>query len=82
MFSIQMLTFQSNCAEGLHIVLFNSTVLLINPRLACAARVTVLGLCVCVCVCSNLPPDTLESQKRDDTNGLIAIREQKKRRFL
>ena len=25
--------------------------LVINPRRACAARVTVLGLCVCVCVC-------------------------------
>ena len=25
--------------------------LLINPRRACVARVTVLGLCVCVCVC-------------------------------
>ena len=24
---------------------------MINPRRACAARVTVLGLCVCVCVC-------------------------------
>ena len=24
---------------------------LINPRRACAVRVTVLGLCVCVCVC-------------------------------
>ena len=23
----------------------------INPRRACTARVTVLGLCVCVCVC-------------------------------
>ena len=23
----------------------------INPRRACAVRVTVLGLCVCVCVC-------------------------------
>ena len=23
----------------------------INPRRACAARVTVLGLCVCVCAC-------------------------------
>ena len=23
----------------------------VNPRRACAARVTVLGLCVCVCVC-------------------------------
>jgi len=26
----------------------------INPRRACAARVTVLGLCVCVCVCLHL----------------------------
>ena len=25
--------------------------LLFNPRRACAARVTVVGLCVCVCVC-------------------------------
>ena len=24
---------------------------IINPRRACAARVTVVGLCVCVCVC-------------------------------
>ena len=24
---------------------------IINPRRACATRVTVLGLCVCVCVC-------------------------------
>ena len=23
----------------------------INPRRACAARVTVVGLCVCLCVC-------------------------------
>ena len=30
----------------LHIV-----ILLVNPRRACAARVTVLGLCVCLCVC-------------------------------
>ena len=30
---------------------------------------------VCMCVCSlNLPPHTLESQKRD-TNGFIAIQE-------
>ena len=26
----------------------------INPRRACAARVTVLGLCVCVSVCLHL----------------------------
>ena len=34
---------------------------------------------VCVCVHSNLPPHTLESQKRD-TNGFIAIREQFKKK--
>ena len=45
--------------------------LFIKPRRACAARVIVVGLCVYVCVRSNLPPHTLESQKRD-TNGFIA----------
>ena len=51
-------------------------VLFINPRHACAARVTVVVLCVCMCVCvcvhSYLPPHTLESQKRD-TNRFCAI---------
>ena len=28
-----------------------SAIFVINPRRACAARVTVLGLCVCLCVC-------------------------------
>ena len=39
---------------------------IINPRRACAARVTVVVLCVrmyvCMCVHSNLPPHTLELQ--------------------
>ena len=61
-------------AEGLH---FSALSFIINPRHACAAKVTVVGLCVCMYVCSNLPPHTLESQKRD-TNGFIAIWE----RFL
>ena len=39
-----------------------------------AARVTVVVPCVYVCVRSDLPPHTLESQKRD-TNGFIAIQE-------
>ena len=30
---------------------FSAFILLVNPRHACAARVTVLGLCVSVCVC-------------------------------
>ena len=33
---------------------------LINPRRACAARVTVLGLSVCVCVCVCLSTLTLD----------------------
>ena len=39
-------------------------------------RVSVVVPCVslCVCVRSNLPPHTLESQKRE-TNGFIAIQE-------
>ena len=55
-----------------------SFTVLVNPRRACAARVTVVVLrvcmCVYVCVCvhSYLPPHTLESQKRD-TNGFYAI---------
>ena len=61
------------------IVLIVTTIFiaLINPRRACAARVTVVVLCVCmyvctcVCVHSYLPPHTLESQKRD-TNGFCA----------
>ena len=53
-----------------------SSYAIINPRRACAARVTVVVLCVCMCVCvcvhSYLPPRTLESQRRD-TNRFIAI---------
>ena len=29
---------------------------LINPRRACAAKVTVVVLCVCVCVCLSVYP--------------------------
>ena len=31
--------------------MYKEKVFFINPWRACAARVTVLGLCVCVCVC-------------------------------
>ena len=31
-------------------------VFVINPRRACAARVTVVVLCVCVCVCLSVCP--------------------------
>ena len=45
----------------------------VNPRRACAVRVTVVVLCVCMCVCmcvhSYLPPHTLESQKEIPTDS-------------
>ena len=40
----------------------------INPRRACTVRVVVLGLCVCF---YNLPPHTLESQKRIPTDSSL-----------
>ena len=55
--------------NGYSVPLAGFTVI-INPRRACAARVTVVVLCVCVH--SYLPPHTLESQNRD-TNGFCAI---------
>ena len=59
--------------------------LLLNPRHACAARVTVLGLCVsvCVCVCVCVYVWTtilaLQATRRlfSDTNGLGATRARK-----
>ena len=46
---------------------------LINPRRACAARVTVLGLCVCVCVCVCLSapfrPLRVKVSPENDTNA-------------
>ena len=47
----------SNGAVGVIISPLNAlmdeqvSLMLVNPRRACAARVTVLGLCVCLCVC-------------------------------
>ena len=54
-----------------------SSYTLVNTRRACAASVTVVVLCecmyvcmcVCVCVHSYLPPHTLESQKKIQTNS-------------
>ena len=37
-------------SKSLHMISYGSQ-LVINPRRACAARVTVLGLCVCLSVC-------------------------------
>ena len=39
------------CKLGLRVAPRDNIPVIVNPRRACAARVTVLGLCVCVCVC-------------------------------
>ena len=55
----------------LHVQVWTVLTTIINPRRACAARVTVV-VYVCMCVHSYLPPRTLELQNRD-TNGFITI---------
>ena len=55
----------------------------INPRRACAARVTVVVLCVCVCVCPR-PSSATRATKRQTrhTGGLsIVLASVLKRRF-
>ena len=56
-----------------------------NPQHACAARVTVLGLCVCVSVClsvsSNLTSRTI-TRPTGNTNGFSVTWAAKRRRFL
>ena len=53
---------------------------LVNPRHACAARVTVVGLCVCVFVCLSVCQSTtilaLQATRRliSDTNSFSATR--------
>ena len=44
---------------------------IINPRRACAARVTVVVLCVCVCVCVSAPfrPLRVKVSLENDTNA-------------
>ena len=44
----------------------------------CSEGYSTWFVCMCVCVRSNMPPHTLESQKRG-TNGFIAIRERFKK---
>ena len=48
-----------------------STLYFINPRRACAARVTILGSCVCVCVCLSAPfqPLQVKVSPENDTNA-------------
>ena len=52
---------------------------IINPRRACAARVTVVVLCVCVSVCVSTTILGLQATRRlmSDTNSFSATRERK-----
>ena len=45
--------------------------IIINPRHACAARVTVVVLCVCMCVCLSAPfrPLRVKVSPENDTNA-------------
>ena len=48
----------------------------INPRRACAARVTVLGSCVCVCVSvRSISATTSKSKPRKQYQRFIATRQ-------
>ena len=73
MLTISLLIDSSN-VDYTHCLL---TALMLTISLLIDSSVVVPCVCVYVCMCvhSNLPPHTLESQKRD-TNGFIAIREQ------
>ena len=53
--------------------------IVINPRRACAARVTVIVLCVCVCVCVSTTILGLQATMRlmSDTNSFSATRARK-----
>ena len=49
---------------------------IINPRRACAARVTVLGLCVCVCVCVTVTQHLtfhVIISATNDTNSILKV---------
>ena len=53
-------------------------VTIINPRRACAARVTVVVLCVCVCVClsvRSISATTSKSKHRKRYQRFIATRQ-------
>ena len=49
--------------------LFSPAPHIINPRRACAARVTVLGSCVCVCLSAPFWPLRVKVSPENDTNA-------------
>ena len=46
---------------------------LVNPRRACAARVTVVVLCVCVCVCPRPLPATRATKRQTRHTGGLSM---------
>ena len=46
---------------------------IINPRRACAARVTVVVLCVCMCVCPLIPAASHIGITKERYHGFCAI---------
>ena len=62
----------------IHIQMYNvcTCAYLVNPRRACAARVTVVALCVCLSVCVSATILGLQATRRlmSDTNSFSATR--------
>ena len=50
-----------------------SVPVIINPRRACAARVTVVVLCVCVCVCPRPSSATRATKRQTRHTGGLSI---------
>ena len=83
-FTLYSLTLLHTCAAKCYSVRLSFTVTLvicyvINPRRACAARVTVVVLCVCLSVCLSATVLALQATRRlmSDTNSFSATRARK-----
>ena len=64
-------------------VLYHTHDFVVNPRRACAARVTVLGLCVCVCVRGSiLASRAITLQTRNTSDFSVTWAAKIKRRFV
>ena len=82
-FNSNITTFQPNCAEGLHLVLFIVFICIINLCVCvcmcvcmcvrtcimcvCMRACVCESLCVCVCVCVCVVTELVHSTHRDDT---------------
>ena len=61
--------------QGVYRLASNKLYNIINPRRACAARVTVLGLCVCVCVCPSVCLHLFSTYRDQASSSAIPTRD-------